>query len=94
MPEERHTAGAAFRFNAPGSRAPQGILLAVTPVAGEELTGGSVLAAVAEARLTAQARTARAEDLGNLDVLMGGVLPAFEEGGFQYAVPASWSDWP
>jgi hypothetical protein len=94
VPHERHTAGAAFRFNAPGARAPQAILLAISPVGGEELTEDGVLAAVAEARLTAQARMARAEDLGNLDVLVGGVLPAFEEGGFQYAVPATWSDWP
>jgi hypothetical protein len=93
VPDERHTAGAAFRFNAPGSRAPQAILLAVTPVSGESMTLGGVLATVAQARATAHARMARAEDLGNLDLLTAGVLPAFENGGFQYAVPATQKDW-
>jgi hypothetical protein len=52
------------------------------------------LATVAQARASAHARTARAEDLGNLDVLTAGILPAFEAGGFQYAVPATTKDWP
>ncbi len=94
IPNERHTAGAAFRFNAPGARAPQAILLAVTPVPGEDMTTEGVLATVAQARATAHARTARAEDLGNLDVVAAGILPAFEVGGFQYAVPATLKDWP
>jgi hypothetical protein len=93
VPDERHTAGAAFRFNAPGARAPQAFLLAVTPVRGEDLTSETVLATVAQARATAHARMARAEDLGNLDVLAGGILPAFEQGGFQYEVPATTKDW-
>jgi hypothetical protein len=94
VPAERHTAGSAFRFNAPGACAPQAFLLAVTPVLGTDLTAEVVLATVEQARISAQARMARAEDLGNLDVLTAGVLPAFEQGGFQYAVPATWSDWP
>jgi hypothetical protein len=94
VPDKRHTAGAAFRFNAPGARAPQAILLAVTPVPGEEMTAEGVLATVGQARATAHARMARAEDLGNLDVLTGGILPAFEAGGFQYEVPATTKDWP
>jgi hypothetical protein len=94
IPDERHTAGAAFRFNAPGARAPQAILLAVTPVSGEEMTSAGVLATVAQARASAHARMARAEDLGILDLLTAGVLPAFENGGFQYAVPATPKDWP
>ena len=93
IPDERHTAGAAFRFNAPGARAPQAFLVAVTPVRGEDLTTEGVLATVAQARATAHARTARAEDLGNLDVLAAGILPAFEQGGFQYEVPATLKDW-
>jgi hypothetical protein len=93
VPDERHTAGAAFRFNAPGARAPQAFLVAVTPVRGEDLTTEGVLATVAQARATAHARTARAEDLGNLDVLAAGILPAFEQGGFQYEVPATLKDW-
>jgi hypothetical protein len=94
IPAERHTAGAAFRFNAPGSRAGQAILLAVTPVTGEEMTTPGVLATVAQARASAHARMARAEDLGILDLLVAGVLPVFEDGGFQYAVPATQKDWP
>ena len=94
IPDERHTAGAAFRFNAPGARAPQAILLAVTPVLGEEMTTAGVLATVAQARASAHARMARAEDLGILDLLTAGVLPAFENGGFQYEVPATQKDWP
>jgi hypothetical protein len=93
VPDERHTAGAAFRFNAPGARAPQAFLVAVTPVRGEDLTTEGVLATVAQARATAHARTARAEDLGNLDVLAAGILPAFEQGGLQYEVPATLKDW-
>jgi hypothetical protein len=94
IPDKRHTAGAAFRFNAPGARAAQAILLAVTPVPGEEMATDGVLAAVAQARASAHARMARAEDLGILDLLVAGVLPAFEDGGFQYAVPATQKDWP
>jgi hypothetical protein len=93
VPDERHTAGAAFRFNAPGARAPQAFLVAVTPVRGEDLTTATVLGIVAQARATAHARTARAEDLENLDVLAAGILPAFEQGGFQYEVPATLKDW-
>jgi hypothetical protein len=93
VPDERHTAGAAFRFNAPGARAPQAFLVAVTPVRGEDLTTATVLATVVQVRSTAHARTARAEDLGSLDVLAAGILPAFEQGGFQYEVPATLKDW-
>jgi hypothetical protein len=94
IPDERHTAAAAFRWGAPGARAPQAILLAVTPVPGEEMTSTGVLATVAQARASAHARMARAEDLGILDLLVAGVLPAFENGGFQYQVPAMQQDWP
>jgi len=94
IPDESHTASAAFRFNAPGARAPQAILLAVTPVSGEEMTTAGVQATVAQARASAHARMARAEDLGIIDLLTAGVLPAFENGGFQYEVPATQKDWP
>ena len=94
IPSQTHTAGAAFHFNAPGARAPQALLLAVTPVIGEALTPKSTLAIIAEARRTAHARMARPEDLANLDMLAGGLLPAFEEAGFLRGVPASKADWP
>lgn len=94
IPDEQHTASAAFRFNAPGSRAPQALLLAVTPVIGKELTPEVVQAIVAGARRCAHARMARREDLANLDLLGWGILPAFEEGGFQRSSRATWNDWP
>ena len=94
VPDDRHTASAGFRFNAPGSRAPQALLLAVTPVLGDDLTPEVVQGIVAEARRCAHARMARREDLANLDLLVGGLLPAFEEGGFQRGSPATWNDWP
>ena len=94
IPRRKQTASSAFRFNAPGSRAPQALLLAVTPAPGEDLTAERVVAIVGSARRTAHARMARREDLANVDLLGGGLLPAFEEGGFQRATEATWRDWP
>lgn len=93
IPLPEHTASAAFRFNAPGSRAPQAFLLAVTPVMDEPLSVETVEAIVRDARLAAHARMARREDLANLDLLAGGLLPAFEEGGFQWGMPATMGSW-
>lgn len=94
IPATNHTAGAAFRFNAPAARAPQALLLAVPSVPGEEVTLETALAAVAQVRTLAQARMARDEDLGVVDLLSGGVVPAFEPGGLQFARTATHDDWP
>lgn len=94
IPDTDRRAAAAFRFNAPAAKAPQAVLVAVTPVRGQAVDADMVLRAVMEARKTAQARTARPEDLGNLDLFLGGVLPAFERGGFQFASPANPDHWP
>lgn len=93
IPLPEHAASAAFHFNAPGSRAPQALLLAVTPDPGEPLTVSTIASIVGETRLGAHARMARREDLANLDLLAGGLLPAFEPGGFQWAVPADARSW-
>ena len=62
MPQRTSTA--AFGFNAPASRAPQAILLALPPQPRQRLDSQLVQQIVAETRQLAHARTARIEDLG------------------------------
>jgi hypothetical protein len=71
IPSQAHTTTAAFGFDAPGSRAPQAILLAVPPDLAAPLDPAGVLRIVAEARELAHARMAAPEDLAALD----GVAP-------------------
>ena len=70
MPGTEHTAAAAFGFNAPAARAPQAILVAVTPVPGEPITAGMALDIVAETRQLAHARTATPADVGDASALL------------------------
>ncbi len=70
LPGTEHTAAAAFGFNAPAARAPQAILVAVTPVPGEPITAGVALDVVAETRQLAHARTATPADVGDASALL------------------------
>jgi hypothetical protein len=72
VPETRHTTQAAFRFNAPGARAPQAVLLAVPPVLDQLFDTPTLLDVVRETRELAHARMAAMEDLGEYSA----VLPA------------------
>jgi hypothetical protein len=69
IPMPQRTSTAAFGFNAPASRAPQAILLAVSPKPRQRLDDVLVQQIVAETRQLAQARTARMEDLGDFQSL-------------------------
>ena len=64
IPMPQRTSTAAFGFNAPASRAPQAILLALPPQPRLRLDNELVQQIVAETRQLAHARTARIEDLG------------------------------
>ena len=63
IPEKRHIAEAAFGFNAPSSRAPQAILLAVPPDETKPLDNETLAHIVLEARETAHARMATPADI-------------------------------
>jgi hypothetical protein len=63
IPSEAHTVTAAFGFNAPASRAPQAVLVAVTPVDGAPLDTATLLDIVSETRELAHARMASPTDL-------------------------------
>jgi hypothetical protein len=63
IPSEQHTVSAAFGFNAPAARAPQAILVAVTPVDGSPLDVPTLLDILIETRELAHARMATARDL-------------------------------
>jgi hypothetical protein len=64
VPDEEHAAAAAFGFDAPASRPPQAILLAVPPAPGQPLDSETLVAIVDETRELAHARMARPVDLG------------------------------
>jgi hypothetical protein len=66
IPSQEHTVTAAFGFNAPAARAPQSILVAVTPVDGVPLDVSTLLDVVIETRELAHARMATARDLTSL----------------------------
>jgi len=70
IPMPQRTTYAAFGFNAPASRAPQAILLAVPPIPRTRLEGELLLDIVAETREQAHARAARPEDLGDYQAMM------------------------
>lgn len=93
VPTPDRTAGMAMRFNAPGAQAPNAILVAVAPKPEGELTTEAALAAVEQARATAQARMARPEDLGPRDSLSGPWLPGLEDGGLQFTSRADREYW-
>ncbi len=69
IPMRQRTTVTAFGFNAPSARAPQAILLAVPPKPQQKLDADLLLKIVAETRELAHARTARIEDLGDLQAL-------------------------
>jgi hypothetical protein len=69
VPQPSQTTTAAFGFNAPGSRAPQAILIAVPPDisgSGTEMTSSTLVDIVQDTRRLARARAARADQLGPL----------------------------
>lgn len=76
VPDSTHTATAAFAFATPASRAPQAILLAVTPQEEERLDSETLLATLLETRELARVRMLRAEDAGLWDAAALGLLPA------------------
>jgi hypothetical protein len=63
VPSAEQFTGAAFGFDAPASRAPQAILLAVPPVTGVALDSAGLVDVLAETRELAHARMARPADL-------------------------------
>lgn len=69
IPMPQRTTLTAFGFNAPAARAPQAILLAVPPRPRQRLDDELLWQIVAETRELAHARTARVEDLGELQAL-------------------------
>jgi hypothetical protein len=66
VPSTDHTSVAAFGFNAPSARAPQAILLAVTPDETRPLDGLILASIVLETRQLLRARMAGLDDLGAL----------------------------
>jgi hypothetical protein len=66
VPSRRHVTFATFGFNAPKSRAPQAILLAVPPDPLQRLTNGGLVDVVLETRELSHARAARPGDRGGL----------------------------
>jgi hypothetical protein len=58
VPSRRHVTTAAFGFNAPKSRAPQAVLVAVPPDRSQRLDNGGLLDVVLETRELAHARAA------------------------------------
>ena len=59
VPSRRHATTAAFGFNAPKSRAPQAVLVAVPPDLSQRLDNAGLLDVVLETRELAQARAPR-----------------------------------
>ena len=59
VPSRRHATVAAFGFNAPKSRAPQAVLVAVPPDVSQRLDNAGLLDVVLETRELAQARAPR-----------------------------------
>jgi hypothetical protein len=66
IPSRRHTTAAAFGFNAPKSRPPQAILLAVPPDRSTRLTADGLLDVVLETRELVHARGTQRTDRGGL----------------------------
>ena len=64
IPSRQHVTQAAFGFNAPRTRAPQAVLLAVPPVVSQRLTGEELFDLVLEVRELALARAARPSETG------------------------------
>ena len=65
IPGTDHTTTTAFHFDAPGSRAPQAILVAVPPDPARPLDTGTLVDIVRETRELARARAAAIDDLGD-----------------------------
>lgn len=63
IPGSAHETSAVFGFNAPGSRPPQAILIAVPPVETQPLVVNTIVEIVKEARELAHARAATPDDL-------------------------------
>jgi hypothetical protein len=74
IPGRRHATSAAFGFNAPKSRAPQAVLLAVPPDRNQRLDTSGLLDVVLETREVVQARATRPQDRGGLPVATPGPL--------------------
>ncbi|MCA1683520.1 MAG: hypothetical protein LC708_00055, partial [Actinobacteria bacterium] len=70
IPSRRHASTAAFGFNAPKSRAPQAVLLAVPPDPGQRLDTAGLLDVVLETRELVHARAARPGDRAGLPYAM------------------------
>jgi hypothetical protein len=66
VPSRRHVTSATFGFNAPKSRAPQAVLLAVPPDRAQRSTVEDLLETVLETRELAHARLARPTDADGL----------------------------
>jgi hypothetical protein len=66
VPSRSHSTTAAFGFNAPKSRAPQAVLLAVPPDPEQRLGNAGLLDVVLETRELVHARAARPTDLAGL----------------------------
>jgi hypothetical protein len=69
IPMPQRSTVTAFGFNAPAARAPQAILLAAPPREQQRLDSDLLVQIVEETRELAHARTARIEDLGELQAL-------------------------
>jgi hypothetical protein len=70
IPDAEQTTAAAFGFDAPASRAPQAILLAVPPDKNEPLTPSVLVDVVAETRELARARMATPAELGAFEAIL------------------------
>jgi hypothetical protein len=66
VPSRRHVTSAAFGFNAPKSRAPHAVLLAVPPDRAQRLTTSALVDVVLETRELAHARATRPTDRDGL----------------------------
>jgi hypothetical protein len=66
VPSRQHATTAAFGFNAPKSRAPQAILLAVPPDPAQRLDEATLLDVVLQTREIVHARAARPQDRDGL----------------------------
>lgn len=77
IPGTHHAAAAAFEFDAPASRAPQAILLAVPPVVGQPLSMAAAVTILAETRDLIRARMAGSAELRHVaGLLPTSLLPA------------------
>jgi hypothetical protein len=74
IPAKEHTVGAAFGFNAPAARAPQAILVAVTPVHDVPLDSEILRDILIETRQLAHARMATPSDLQPLAAALPATL--------------------